>query len=151
LTRWLPEIPRLLQAWKGFVGPLQPCLRDVWHDHLLFEGEALTGLVDYAAVGVDSVAADLARMLGSLIEDDEQAWGIALEAYRERRPLSLDEQRLARILDSTGVIAALGGWWRRLSGPRAEVVDGAVVARRMEVLLRRTAAWCALPARPYGR
>jgi homoserine kinase type II len=140
LSRRLEELPRL-RPWQQFHVPLQPCLRDVWHDHLLFEGEVLSGLVDYAAVGVDSVAADLARMVGSLIGDDDKGWGIALEAYRAERPLSENEEHLARILDRTGVIGGLVHWLRRLSNPGQSLPDVSLVARRMEDLVRRVEAW----------
>ena len=33
---------------------LQPCLRDARPEHFLFEGDRLTGLVDFGAMGVDS-------------------------------------------------------------------------------------------------
>ncbi len=61
LTRWLPESFRLLHEWESFTGKLQPCLRDVWHDNLLFDGDVLTGLVDYAGAGLDGVSTDLAH------------------------------------------------------------------------------------------
>ena len=70
----LEEVPRRLQRWADAIRPLQPCLCDVWHDHLLFEGDQLTGLIDYGAVKIDHVAVDLARMLGSLVRDGEAAW-----------------------------------------------------------------------------
>src|SRR5262249_8929486 len=74
LARWLFHVPHWLQAWSRHTWPLQPCLCDVWHDHLLFEGDRLTGLVDYGAVKLDHVAVDLARLLGSLLDDDESSW-----------------------------------------------------------------------------
>ena len=44
---------------------VQPCLRDARPEHFLFEGDRLSGLVDYGAMGVDSVAGDLARLWAS--------------------------------------------------------------------------------------
>jgi Ser/Thr protein kinase RdoA (MazF antagonist) len=140
LARWLPEVPRLLREWDGFHCPLQPCLRDVWHDHLLFECDVLTGLVDYAGAGIDGVATDLARMLGSLIGDDDTRWREALEAYRVHRPLSAEEERLARVLDRTGVIAGLCNWLRWLD-QRSAVTFSAAAVRRLEELLRRVEGW----------
>src|SRR5262249_55243269 len=69
--RLLPErlgrVRSMLGPWYDRPVPLQYCVGDVWHDNLLFTGDQLTGLVDYAAVKVDHVAADLGRMLGSLV------------------------------------------------------------------------------------
>jgi Ser/Thr protein kinase RdoA (MazF antagonist) len=141
LARWLPETARLLHEWERFSCALQPCLRDVWHDHLLFEGETLTGLVDYAAAGMDGVATDLARMLGSLVGDDDDRWREAVDAYRSHRELLAKEERLARVLDRTGVIAGLCNWLRWLGEPGRRFEDAAVVARRLEELLRRVENW----------
>ncbi len=44
---------------------LQPCLRDCHAGHFLFDGDRLTGLIDFGAMDVDSVAADLARLLST--------------------------------------------------------------------------------------
>src|SRR5262249_37077732 len=60
----VPQVPAALGPWARRDVPVQPCLCDVWHDHLLFTGEELTGLVDYGSVKTDNVAADLARMVG---------------------------------------------------------------------------------------
>src|SRR5262249_54349866 len=103
LPRWLQQLPGLLLPyWSRKYAPLQPCLCDVWHDHLLFEGDRLTGLVDYATVRNDHVAVDLARLLGSLVEDDEEGWRDGLVAYSRQRPLSEEDEALARVLDGTG-------------------------------------------------
>src|SRR5262249_28298255 len=59
LNHHLPRIPSLLSPWLQHTGHWPVCLRDVWHDHLLFAGEQVVGLVDYAGIGPDSVAADL--------------------------------------------------------------------------------------------
>jgi Ser/Thr protein kinase RdoA (MazF antagonist) len=138
VNRWMPRVPELLRD-VAFPIRLQPCLRDVWHDHLLFEGDRLTGLVDYAAVGIDSVAADLARMLGSLVADDEEGWRVGLGAYREVTALSIEEERLARRLDRAGVIVALANWLRWLEEPGRRVEEG--IASRVADLLARAERW----------
>ena len=89
-------IPDLLRRWVDRTWPLQPCLCDVWHDHVLFDGDRVTGLIDYGAMKIDHPAVDLARLLGSLAEDDLAGWTIGLAAYREVRPLSGGEEELAR-------------------------------------------------------
>ena len=61
---------------------MQPCLCDPWHDHVLFTGDQVSGVIDYGSVKEDHIAVDLARLLGSLVEDDENAWSIGLKAYQ---------------------------------------------------------------------
>jgi Ser/Thr protein kinase RdoA (MazF antagonist) len=141
LLGWRDRAAELLHPCRSIPCSIQPCLRDVWHDHLLFEGDVLTGLVDYAGAGVDAVAADLARMLGSLVGDDDQRWAMALDAYREVRPLSADEERLARILDRTGLIGGLSNWLRWLTEPGRTFSDPSRIAPRLEELLRRVESW----------
>src|SRR5262249_47353632 len=58
-----------------------PCIRDIWHDHVLFEGERVSGLIDFGAMAIDCVAADIARLLGSLVGDNVQPWLQGLNAY----------------------------------------------------------------------
>jgi Ser/Thr protein kinase RdoA (MazF antagonist) len=91
---------------------LQPCLRDVRSHHLLFEGSRLTGLVDFGAMDVDTVAGDLARLLLEWVGPDRAARADALSAYTAVRPLDTTETTL---IDAFEVSACLltGGHWLR--------------------------------------
>lgn len=119
--------------------PLQPCLRDVWHDHLLFTGEEITGLIDPYAARSDCVATDLSRLLGSLMRDDRAGWNAGLAAYQAVRPLTIDEFVLVELFDQTQVL--LGGltWldWCCLQG-RTFADRTQVVARMQTTVARMT-------------
>ncbi len=135
------EVPGRLRPWAARPWRLQPCLCDVWHDHLLYEGERLTGLVDYGAVKVDHPAADLARLLGSLVADDAAGWSAGLAAYRAVRPLAEDEAGLARALDETGAMLGVVNWLRWLYAERREFDDRPAAGRRLAVLVERIEGW----------
>ena len=114
LDQRIAVIPGRLRAWADWRGPLQPCLCDVWHDHLLFVGDRLTGLIDYGAVKIDHPAVDGARLLGSQVPDDPDAWQAGLGAYRFVRPFSDEEAELALALDETGTVIGVATWLRWL-------------------------------------
>ncbi len=111
--RLAPRIAHELRAAAQVSVPLQPCLRDVWHDHVLFDGDAVSGLIDPSAVRTDTVAADLSRLAGSLIADDRRAWSVALDAYGSVRELSLAEEGLVGVLDCSGVVLSGMTWLER--------------------------------------
>jgi Ser/Thr protein kinase RdoA (MazF antagonist) len=129
------EIPAKLGPWLNRPMPLQPCLCDVWHDHVLFEGDTVTGLVDFGGVKTDHVAVDLARLLGSLVEDRVDLRAAGLEAYRRIRPLSLQEEELTSVLDESGTLVGLMTWlkWLYVDGKPFE--DRASAARRLQALV----------------
>jgi len=108
------EVEKLLLTASRVCYSLQPCLRDVWHDHLLFTGEEITGIIDPSACRADNVALDLARMLGSLVGDDRSAWDAALDEYGRVRPLSIDELGLIPILDASGQLLSVMRWLERI-------------------------------------
>jgi homoserine kinase type II len=133
----IPRLPDQLTPWLARIVPVQPCLCDVWHDHVLFEGDKVTGLVDYGSVKIDHVAVDLARLLGSLIGDDQDMQILGLEAYRLVRPLSPEETALVQVLDETGTV--LGGvtWLRWLYQENRHYESRDSVARRLASLVGR--------------
>jgi Ser/Thr protein kinase RdoA (MazF antagonist) len=131
------QLPALLEPWRSRTLPLQPCLCDVWHDHLLYEEDILTGLVDYGAMKTDHVAVDLARMLGSLVGDDRGQWELGLQAYREVRPLTGEEEVLAGVLDRSGVILGAANWLRWVYSDDRRFDDLWLVAGRLAALVER--------------
>lgn len=106
-VRLAPRVESQLKFGLEAVVPLQPCLRDIWHDHVLFTGNEVTGLIDAHASRSDCVATDLARLLGSLVRDDRARWDAGLAAYQTVRPLALSELALVALFDQSAVL--LGG------------------------------------------
>lgn len=133
----IERVPQRLQRWLGAQLRLQPCLGDPWHDHLLFDGDRLTGLIDYGAVKIDHVAVDLSRMLGSLVGDDAAGWKAGLQAYRRFAPLTLEEEELAHALDETGTVLGVANWLRWLYEEQRPFADRSAVARRLTELVDR--------------
>jgi Ser/Thr protein kinase RdoA (MazF antagonist) len=117
--------------------PLQPCLRDVWHNHVLFTGDKVTGLIDYDAIRIDSVAGDLARLLGSFVEDDRPSWEFALAEYARVRPLSVSELRLTEVFDWSSIAISGTQWVRWLYLDRIDFPKAAAIAERMDHWIRR--------------
>jgi len=137
IQRHLDEVPQLLTPWLNVPMPLQPCVCDPWRDHVLFTGDAVTGLIDFGSVKMDHVAVDLARLLGSLIGDDVAGWRIGIAAYRSVRPFSEAEWRLASDLDRTGTILAATHWLRWLYHERRRYDQPDAVIGRLQCLLTR--------------
>lgn len=139
VRRGLPEVPRCLMGWLSQTVPLQPCLCDIWSDHVLFTGDRVTGIVDYGSCKMDHIAVDLARLLGSMAGDDAGLWSTGLRAYAALRPLSADDEALARDLDRSGAVVAVANWLRWLYRDGRSFDDCDAVARRLTSLVARLA------------
>lgn len=147
LDSFLQTAPRLAATLNRALAtcvPLQPCLRDIWHDHVLFTGDDVTGLIDPHAARTDSVGTDLARLLGSLVGDDRRLWKVGLDAYEAVRPLSFSELSLIEIFDQTTVLLSGMTWldWHCLQGRafdnRERVIDRLhVIVTRLKALASR--------------
>jgi homoserine kinase type II len=118
---------------------LQPCLRDIWHDHILFTGDDVTGIIDFGAVDIDTPATDVARLLGSLVADDLEGWQTGLTAYSTVRPLSSEELLAARALDASGAVLAGCNWIRWIYVERREFDDRQQVVERFQKIISRLA------------
>ncbi|MFP6763753.1 MAG: phosphotransferase [Planctomycetaceae bacterium] len=123
--------------------PVFPCLRDIRHDHLLFSEETLTGLVDFGALRVDTVAADLSRIAGSLFQshwrDDPTHWNAALASYESVRPITDSERQLIPILDESGVLLS-GTHWLRTRYVRRSSLNLPRICERLESIACRIEA-----------
>jgi homoserine kinase type II len=144
--RWLElsrrTAPRLIEPlrWSSScVVPLQPCLRDMRPEHLLFEGDRVTGLVDFGAMAIESVAADLARLLSEWLGPDRAARAEALEAYAAIRPLDESELALIEAFETSGALLGAGHWirWHFIEGRLFD--DPGVVERGIARGLERLA------------
>jgi Ser/Thr protein kinase RdoA (MazF antagonist) len=116
---------------------LQPCIRDVWHAHLLFVDDQVSGIVDFGSMRPENVAADVARLLGSLAGDNADDWQAGLSAYQSLRPLTRDELSLVGAFDRSTVLMGGLQWleWFFLEGRRFDNRD-AVLGRVDEFLAR---------------
>jgi homoserine kinase type II len=117
--RWLGlariVAPRLLDPLREAAGravPLQPCLRDARPEHLLFEGDRVSGLIDFGAMGVDCVAGDLARLMGEWLDEDSTARAEAMAVYERIRPLDAVEAALIDAFASSSALL-IGERWIR--------------------------------------
>jgi homoserine kinase type II len=142
LALFLPlaaEIAGQLAAAARIALPLQPAIRDVWHDHVLFTGDEVSGLVDFGALRIDTPLADVARLVGSLAGDDLPARDHALAAYHALRPLSDQDRTLIDLLDRSGVLLAGFSWLEWLYLDRRTFDDLPAITRRLETILLRLA------------
>ena len=132
-----PKIEPLLEHAAGIPVAIQPCIRDIWHPHVLFAGDRVSGIVDFGSMRPDNVACDVARLLGSLAGDVAGDWLRGLEAYQAIRPLSPDELALVSAFDRSTVLMGGLQWleWIYLDG-RQFHNRSAVIGRMDEFLSR---------------
>jgi homoserine kinase type II len=145
--RFAAELPRAVPLAIARLAPLvdvplpqQPCIRDVWHDHVLFDGDTVTGLIDFGAMQTDTPATDVARLLGSLVGDDANGWRKGLAAYTAVRPLSDQESLAVFALDKAGTILAGCNWLRWIYVEGRQFDNPSKIAARFARSLQRTEA-----------
>ncbi|SMP47237.1 Ser/Thr protein kinase RdoA involved in Cpx stress response, MazF antagonist [Neorhodopirellula lusitana] len=87
-------------------------LRDVHRDHILFDRASgqVRGIIDFDAVGVDSIAVDVARLAGSFQSDEPDALKTVAAGYRSVRPLLEIELSLAETLMEANSAGGLANW-----------------------------------------
>lgn len=113
---------------------LQPVLRDVWSDHLLFDASRLVGVIDWHAAGIDTPATDIARLLGSW-PDDLRITGAVLEGYAAISPLAPEWLALIPFLRASGIVLGLDNWFRWTMEEGRRFADMSMVEHRIDALL----------------
>ncbi len=131
LVRAVGLAPRIADATRRAALrplPLQPCLRDARPDHFLLEGARLTGLVDFGAMGLDSVAGDLARLLAESVGADRLARSEALRAYESIRSLSVSEARSIEDFERANAVLGPARWvrWQFIEGREFDEPDAVI-------------------------
>lgn len=126
-----------LRQAAPILAPLEPCIRDIWHDHVLFLGDEVSGIIDFGAMRVDSVATDIARLLGSLCGDDSSAWLEGLNAYDSIRPLSSGEALLVTAFDRSNILLSGMSWLEWIYLEERQFENRAAICERLDVNLAR--------------
>lgn len=140
IQRSLPNVLGELERSTTVPLPLQWCLRDVKYDHVLFTGEQVTGLIDFGAAVVDSVAGDVARLVGSLAGEGRQESATLIDAYHACRPLSTNERKAIDSFDRGGTLAAAANWLRWLFVEERSLAPPDTVQEKLTELLNRMRA-----------
>jgi Ser/Thr protein kinase RdoA (MazF antagonist) len=121
-------------AWESQPVAVQPVLRDVWSEHVLFRGEQVAGIIDWHAAGVDTPATDLARLAGSW-PGDPATLRTFLDSYSAVRPLAEEEAALVPFLRDTGILFGFDNWFRWIVEENRPFADTNAVGKRIEALL----------------
>jgi homoserine kinase type II len=132
-----PAIERELKAAAQRPLPLQPGIRDIWHDHVLFVGQQVSGIIDFGALRIESPVGDVARLLGSLARNDAEQWRSGLAAYEQVRPLATDERRAVGVFDRSGVLLSGLSWLRWICLEQRRFDDRPRVLQRIDEILLR--------------
>ena len=148
MPRAVPRAIAELEPLANIALPMQLCLRDIWHDHVLFTGNEVTGLIDFGAVDNDTPTTDIARLLGSLagepslpfrerpleVSNRSDIWREGLAAYSATRPLSRNESLAVFALNTANPILAGCNWIRWVYIERREFANSHQIITRFQRL-----------------
>jgi len=140
-TIWHLAAPHVERLPAMLAGPitqtfqLQPCLCDIWYDHVLFTGDEVTGIIDFGAVKEDTIAIDLARLLGSVEQHIDDALRIGIEAYSSVRALTSEEQAAIPVFRDSAVVLSGFQWLRWLSLEQRTFENSDGVANRLAAII----------------
>jgi Phosphotransferase enzyme family len=134
LLRWRTWLRPELDVQASIPVSVQPVLRDLWHVHVLFMEQRVSGFVDLTAAGTDHVAMDLARLLRSWFGSDAARIDTALSLSRTLQLLQPGEIQLYRVLDAANVLLSPMTWVRRrYETPEPAVWSAAMTARLLSL------------------
>ena len=127
-----PQVEQILAEAVPIQGPLFPCLRDIWREHVLFTGDEVTGIIDFGAARIETPAGDIARLVGSFVGDNAGGRRAALAAYESMRPLDGIQRELIGVFDTSGVLLSGINWLTWLYLEQREFEDAGAVTRRLD-------------------
>lgn len=136
--RHAAELQRALTNGCRISVNLQPVIRDARHEHILLTSNRVTGLVDFGAMRIETVACDVARLLQTATETcGGRWWNEGVEAYRNKRVLSDAELQLVPIFAQSGLLLGGLNWlkWLFLDGRQFE--DRIAVTRRVNTIIEQ--------------
>ncbi len=116
---------------------IQPCIRDIWHDHILFTGHEVTGIVDFGAMRIDHVGCDISRLLGSLVGDDQVSWQYGIEAYESICKLEARDLQLITAFDRSTVLLSGMNWVEWVAVERRQFEQPQRIVDRMQNITGR--------------
>ncbi|MHB8973916.1 MAG: phosphotransferase [Pirellulaceae bacterium] len=136
-TRAATQVRERMVAAQSLDVPLQVCHGDLWHDHVLYRGNQVSGLIDFGAMKAESRATDLARLLGSLGKNDGTLWQAGIAAYEQVDPLSPAEHTLIGVLDQSAVLLSGMNWLKWLLLERRQFECRERVLQRLDAIVWR--------------
>jgi Ser/Thr protein kinase RdoA (MazF antagonist) len=137
LQRALPHAVSRHEPLTKLQFSLQPCIRDVWYENVLFTGNEVTGIVDFGAMDIDTPACDVARLLGSLVGPDATRRKIGLAAYDSVRQLSASELLAVDAFDTDIVILAGCNWIRWIYVDRRQFENSEKICQHFRRIVER--------------
>lgn len=131
------RLEQLLLAASQLQVTVQPCIRDIWHDHVLFDGNEVSGFVDFGAMRLDHLGCDISRLLGSLVQDEQEGWQLGLEAYQSVQPLSSEDLQLITAFDRSNVLLSGMNWVQWVAVERRQFEHPARIVGRLAGIVER--------------
>ena len=137
LLKWTrQEVGSLLGSPNPSV-KVQCCWGDARRENILFNGNEITGFIDYCAMRKDCREVDVSRMISSFAGDDYLMWNKALNAYSENAPINY---LVCRKLDILGTIVSLYRWLKWFQNPMPhEMINPGI--QRCTDIFRRVEKW----------
>ncbi len=135
IARHIDDAESQLLPWAGIPLLCQPCIRDLRHDHFLFDADRLSGLIDFGVANWDNPATDAARMLGELAWNQPYLYELGLEHFSQGFDSDNGSPKLIRPLDTASTIGSIIHWLHRLRNPLPFPME-IVEARFVQLVLK---------------
>jgi Ser/Thr protein kinase RdoA (MazF antagonist) len=114
-----------------------PIFGDIWSDHVLFNNDEVSAILDFGAMKVESPCLDIARLFGSYADYSAEALRRGISYYSEFRELNDLELGLIELYDRGYVLLAGIQWLIWVELEQRVFVDNEAVRQRLQRLVRR--------------